>query len=334
MLSAGAAGITDMARTIGIFIFPGFQMLDLAGPLAAFQSAGRMSASNGYDIWAVSQHGDLVRSSVGVDVMTMPVDQFTFDTLIFAGGRCVPPEPVGDVAEIVIRHAQSARRIASVCTGAFILAAAGLLDERQATTHWRYAATLQRLFPRIRVDGDRIFVKSGSVWTSAGISAGIDLSLALIEDDLGREVSRAVARDLVVYHRRPGGQSQFSALLDIEPSSDRIRAALSYAREHLDETLSVERLAGVACLSPRQFGRSFLLETGETPAKAVERLRAEAARARIEDSNEPIELIAKQVGFADPERMRRAFVRIFGHPPQNLRRQARAVTGLAANFAG
>jgi transcriptional regulator GlxA family with amidase domain len=162
------------------------------------------------------------------------------------------------------------------------------------------------------------------VWTSAGISAGIDFALALIEDDPGQECARATARELVVYHRRPGGQSQFSTLLALDPESDRIRAALGYAREHLHEKLPVERLAQIACLSVRQFARSFLVATGETPAKAVERLRAEAARLLIETSVEPIEAIAGQVGFADPERMRRAFLRLFGQPPQGIRRNARA----------
>jgi transcriptional regulator GlxA family with amidase domain len=213
--------------------------------------------------------------------------------------------------------------VTSVCTGAFLLAEARLLDGRRATTHWRYAANLQREFPRVKVESDRIFVKDGSVWTSAGITAGIDLALALIEEDLGIDVSRAVARELVVYHRRSGGQSQFSALLELEPESDRIRRALAFARDHLAEPLSVERLAAAAGIGPRQFSRAFRAETGETPARAIERLRTEAARLRVEAETEPIEQIAAAAGFADPERMRRAFVRRFGQPPQALRRAAR-----------
>ena len=226
------------------------------------------------------------------------------------------------------RAAVTARRVASVCTGAFILAAAGLLDGRAATTHWRHAAALQRHYPRVRVDGDRIFIRDGAVWTSAGITAGIDLALALIEADLGRDTARAAAGQLVVYHRRPGGQSQFSELLALDPPSDRIRQALGFARAHLHEPLPVERLASAACLSPRQFGRAFLAETGQTPAKAIERLRAEAARLRLESSQEPIELIARDVGFADPERMRRSFLRVFGQPPQALRRVARVAAAV------
>jgi len=213
--------------------------------------------------------------------------------------------------------------VTSVCSGTFILAAAGLLDGLRATTHWRAAALLQRQYPGIRIESDRIFVKQGSIWTSAGVTAGIDLALALIEEDLGPEAAKAAARDLVVYYRRPGGQSQFSALLDLEPTSERVQRALSYARVHIGKMKSVEQLAKAAGLSPRQFGRLFLAETGQTPAKAVEKLRAEAAKTRIEQSDEPIEAIARTVGFSDPERMRRAFVRTYGQPPQALRRIAR-----------
>jgi transcriptional regulator GlxA family with amidase domain len=216
-----------------------------------------------------------------------------------------------------------ADRVASVCTGAFLLAAAGLLDGRRATTHWRAGSQLQAQHPAIRVDPDRIFVRDGSIWTSAGITAGIDLALEMIQEDLGPAVSRAAARQLVVYHRRPGGQSQFSALLDLEPQSGRIRQALHFARDHLHEKLPVERLAEAARLSPRQFGRAFLAETGQTPAKAIERLRAEAARPRVEDGGESLEAIARAVGFADPERLRQSFIRAFGQPPQALRRAAR-----------
>jgi transcriptional regulator GlxA family with amidase domain len=212
----------------------------------------------------------------------------------------------------------------SVCSGAFALAAAGLLDDRRATTHWRMAAQLQRRYPRIKVQSDHIFIHDGPVWTSAGISAGIDLALALIEEDLGVDVARAVARELVVYHRRPGGQSQFSALLELDPASSRIARALSYAREHLHEMLDVDRLAEVAHLSRRQFDRAFAAETGQTPAKAIEKLRAEAARPRVEAGDESLEGIARAVGFADPERMRRAFIRVFGQPPQSVRRSGRS----------
>ncbi|HEX3500454.1 MAG TPA: GlxA family transcriptional regulator [Stellaceae bacterium] len=313
-----------MTLDIGFLVYPGFQILDLSGPLAAFQIAGRLTPDRPYGLPVVSAQGGMIASSCGLAVMTRPLGDSVFDTLIVVGGNCEAEVATGELAAILRRCSASARRVASVCTGAFILAAAGLLDGRIATTHWRHIAALQRRYPRVKVAGDRIFAKDGAIWTSAGISAGIDLALALIEEDRGLEISRETARELVVYHRRPGGQSQFSTMLDLDPESDRIRAALAFAREHLDERLSVERLAGVACLSPRQFGRAFLAETGETPAKAVERLRAEAARLRIETSAESIEVIARQVGFSDPERMRRAFLRVFGQPPQGIRRAARA----------
>jgi transcriptional regulator GlxA family with amidase domain len=313
-----------MARNIGILIFPDFQLLDLSGPAAAFQLAGYAFDKPPYCTRVLSRTGGPVRSSAGVTVDSEAWTVGGLDTLVVVGGAGSRPATRIVAEATFVRHAAAhIPRLASVCTGAFILAEAGLLDGRVAATHWRHAATLQQQYPRIRVDGDRIFSQDGPVWTSAGITAGIDLALALIEDDFGREVARATARELVVYHRRPGGQSQFSTLLALDAPSDRIREALAYARAHLGEPLSVEQLASVACLSPRQFARAFRAETGQTPAKTIERLRAEAARVRIESAQEPIELIARDVGFADPERMRRTFLRVFGQPPQALRRFAR-----------
>ncbi|WP_232293516.1 GlxA family transcriptional regulator [Stigmatella aurantiaca] len=314
-----------MVRDIGLLAFPEFQILDLTGPASVFEGPGIFEKPAAYRLHPLSEHGGMLKSSSGVEILTQPLERTAFDTLLVVGGAgtLVAMESPA-LLQFVKAAATASRRVASVCTGAFILAAAGLLDGRRATTHWRQAALLQRLFPKVRVEAERIFIQDGSLWTSAGASTGIDLSLALLEEDLGLDASRATARDLVVYHRRPGGQSQFSTLLDLEPASDRIRLALAFAREHLHEPLTVERLAQAACLSPRQFGREFLAETGQTPAKAVERLRAETARMRIETSTEPIERIAQEVGFSDPERMRRACIRLFGQPPQALRRAARA----------
>ena len=179
------------------------------------------------------------------------------------------------------------------------------------------------MYPSIQVEGDRIFLDERGVWTSAGMTAGIDMTLALIEDDLGRELARTVARMLVVYYRRPGGQMQYSSLLDLDTGSDRIRAALVFMREHLSELLPVERLAEVAHLSVRQFSRAFVTGTGMTPAKAIERMRVEAARSRVEDGREKLGEIARAVGFADSERMRQSFVRVLGHPPRVLRQTTR-----------
>ncbi len=314
----------EPVRDVAFMVFPGFQIQDLSGPLAAFELAAKAAPDRSYRMHVVSEHGGPIGSSCGLQVITRSIEATSYDTFLVVGGELsLDPNDLAKAWSGIVRDAAStARRVASVCTGAFILAGAGLLDGRRATTHWRYTARLQRLFPRLKVKGDSIFTKDGDVWTSAGVTAGIDLALAMIEEDLGAEVSRATAKTLVVYHRRPGGQSQFSALLDMEPESDRIRDVLTYMRDHLAKTLSIETLAGVACLSPRQFGRAFLSETGETPAKAVERLRAEVAKPRIEQSSEPIEMIARSVGFTDPERMRRAFLRVFGHPPQAIRRTA------------
>ncbi|HTH60467.1 MAG TPA: helix-turn-helix domain-containing protein [Paraburkholderia sp.] len=219
--------------------------------------------------------------------------------------------------------AGTARRTASICTGAFVLAEAGLLEGRRATTHWYYARELRTRYPSIDVEDDRIFIVDGPIWTSAGMSAGVDLALAMVEKDLGADVARRVAQKLVVYHRRAGGQSQHSELLDLEPKSDRIQSALTYAKKHLASPLSVEQLADVARLSPRQFSRAFRAETGQSPAKAVERLRLEAARLMLEESRHTIDQIATHTGFTDSRHMREAFLRAFGQPPQVIRRSAR-----------
>ncbi|RKF30722.1 GlxA family transcriptional regulator [Paraburkholderia fungorum] len=307
---------------IGFFVCRGYDALDLGGPLSAFNQVITAAGHTPYELHVVSQSGGPVLGNVGLPIETKPIGRRTFDTVIFVGGDIDPMQTPENIAA-ARKLGSRASRVASVCTGAFLLAETGLLDGLRATTHWRYAAHLQSRFPRIRVEGDSIYIADGRVWTSAGIAAGIDLALAMIERDMGAEIARAVARYLVVPYRRPGGQSQFSAMSQMEPESDRIRIALSFAREHLAEALPVERLADAARLSPRQFGRAFRRETGETPAKAVERLRVEAARLRLQSGSEPIEQIALAVGFADPERMRRAFIKLLGHPPQSIRRESR-----------
>ncbi|HWU72838.1 MAG TPA: DJ-1/PfpI family protein [Sphingomonas sp.] len=314
----------DVNRTIWFIVFPGFELLDLGGPLCAFNLAIDFHRA-AYDVHVVSTSGGLIRGSSGVAIDTVaPPSPDHFDTLVVVGAATAETlYAQSETAALVAALAPRARRKASVCTGAYLLAAAGLLDGRRATTHWRYAPEFQRNFPAIKVDADRIFVREDDVWTSAGITAGIDLALAMIEEDCGVEVSKAIARDLVVYHRRSGGQSQFSTMLDLEPRPGRIRDALSYARAHLTERLSVDQLADVAMISPRQFARQFVAETGETPARAIERLRCEAALPQIEGTTEPLDQIALQVGFGDVERMRRVCLRIYGQPPQALRRKSR-----------
>jgi transcriptional regulator GlxA family with amidase domain len=303
---------------VAFFVFPDHQILDLAGPFAAFETAALLSGQPLYGLETVSRAGGVVAGRGGVPVVTKAADQSRLDTLVVCGGVISSMLKAGEV-QAVTGLARGASRIASVCTGAFLLAEAGLLEGRRATTHWRMAHQLQRNYPSIEVDADRIFIEDRNVWSSAGVTAGIDLALALIEADHGPALARQVARELVVYHRRAGGQSQFAPISQMEPESDRIRIVLSFARDHLHEPLPIERLAEAARLSVRQFGRAFRRETGETPAKAVERLRVEAARVRLQEGSEPIEMIAQAVGFTDPERMRRAFVKIFGLSPQAIR---------------
>ncbi|MBC7167948.1 GlxA family transcriptional regulator [Phenylobacterium sp.] len=310
-------------RQIAVLIFPDFQLLDAAGPLSAFEIAGRHSPG-AYEISVVAAESGLVRSSCGAAMHAHPLPDAAPDTLVVAGGDGTRPailEPA--LLDWTRRTARGARRTASVCSGAYILAAAGLLDGRRATTHWSRTIDFQRRFPKVRLEPDRIFVRDDPVWTSAGITAGIDLSLALIADDLGEAIARATAQQLVVPRRRPGGQSQFSALVEMGGQSGRFRALSHWIRENLTEPLSVEQLAGQAGMSPRNFARAFAREVGMTPAKAVEHLRVEAAREQVE-AGEPVDRVAMRVGFGEAERMRRAFVRAFGQPPQALRRAARA----------
>jgi len=308
---------------IGFFVCRGHDALDLAGPLSAFNQVATAAGHTPYDLHVISQSGGPIPGNTGVSIETKPVGRRSFDTVVFVGGDIEPMRASENVAA-ARKLAARTSRVASVCTGAFLLAETGSLDGLRAATHWRYAALMQSLFPRIKVDGDSIYVVDGRVWTSAGIASGIDLALGMIERDMGAEIARAVSRLLVVPYRRPGGQSQFSAMSQMEPESDRIRIALNFAREHLAEALPVERLADAASLSLRQFGRAFRRETGETPARAVERLRVEAARLRLQGGSEPIEQIALAVGFTDPERMRRAFIKLHGHPPQAIRRESRS----------
>ena len=308
-------------QRIGFVIYPEFHVMGLA-MISAFEVANMVLGDSVYEIAMLSESGGLVRSSAGFSVMTAPFGEEEFDTVVVAAGFDVAPSTPGLLD--FVRRAAHGRRLAAPCIGAFVLAEAGVLDHRRATTHWYHARELQRRYPTLKLEEDRIFIIDGNVWTSAGMAAGLDLALAMVEQDHGMEVSRAVARKLVVYHRRSGGQSQFSALLELEPKSDRIQKALVYARDHLAGELSVEELAEAAHLSPRQFSRAFRAETGQSPAKAVENLRVEAARLLMEQGRHSMDEIAGQTGFGDRERMRRAFLRTLGQPPQTVRRNARA----------
>lgn len=313
---------------VGLVVLPGFQMMSFAA-VSVFEFANVTLGRPAYEVRVLSETGGLVRTSLGMAVDTAPFGVTPYDTVLFGGG-IGHLEPGDGLLAFARRSMTEARRVASICMGAYVLAAAGVLDGRRATTHWAAARDLQTRYPRIRVEPDPIFIVDGPVWTSAGASAGIDLALGMVDQDFGPEVCRAVARKLVVYHRRAGGQSQHSALLELDAKSDRVQSALDYARRNLDKPLGVEDLAEAARLSPRQFSRVFRAETGQSPAKAVESLRVEAARLLMEQSSHPIEVIAAQTGFADRERMRRAFLRAFGQPPQAIRRLAHGISHGAA----
>jgi transcriptional regulator GlxA family with amidase domain len=302
---------------IGMIVVPGFDVMSFA-PLSAFDAANIMLGEQRYEVRVLSEKGGRINNSLGMEIITERLSQVQFDTIMVGASHDIGPAPAG-IIEFLKTALGSTRRIASICVGAFTLAQAGLLDGRRATTHWLYGRELQSQFPKIKVEVDRIFIADGPIWTSAGMTAGIDLALGLIEKDAGPDAARVVAKALVVHHRRAGGQSQHSVLLDVDAKSDRVQEALVFARRNLHESLSVERLAQVAGLSPRQFSRVFCLETGQSPAKAIENLRLEAARLLLEQGRRPIEAIAEETGFGDRERMRRAFLRAFGQTPQGIR---------------
>jgi transcriptional regulator GlxA family with amidase domain len=315
-----------MTRHIGFLIFPGFQILDAAGPICAFETAALIQPG-AYALHVMAARPGAIASSSGASLMASALGRPpAVDTLIVAGGDGTRAAMAcARTLRFIQACAAGSRRVTSVCSGSFLLAAAGLLDGRTATTHWSCSEEFRRLFPRVRLDPDRIFVQQGRLWTSAGVTAGIDLSLALIGEDLGEAVARRTAQHMVVYHRRPGGQSQFSALLEMERPQGRFGALLEFMRSQLPAPLTVAHLAARACMSPRHFARAFHAETGITPAKAVERVRADAARAMLESGARSVQEVARTSGFNDPERMRRAFVRLFGASPSSMKRSGSRV---------
>jgi transcriptional regulator GlxA family with amidase domain len=310
---------------IGVLIFPDFQLLDAAGPISVFEIAARLSNATPAIKTLAATPGP-VRSTSGVEMLARGLKPSrAITTLIVAGGAGVRtaancPKTLAFVRAVAKRGV----RVASVCSGAFVLAEAGLLDGRRATTHWQRTKQIIAAYPKVKLEPDRIYTRDGNIWTSAGITAGIDLALAMVGEDYGDEIVQRTAKQLVLYHRRNGGQSQFSSLLELKAPTGRFGPLLAWAREHLDAPLTVEDMAERAGMSSRHFTRAFIAETGTTPSKAVERLRIEVARQRVQSSSEAIERVAETTGFRDPERMRRAFIRAFGQPPQSLRRAARA----------
>jgi transcriptional regulator GlxA family with amidase domain len=313
-------------RIIEVLTFPAVQLLDVTGPVQVFASANDLVASAGgappYRLKLVTQGHEGVTSSAGVALTAGPLSQRSeaLDTLLVAGGEgaeAAAENPV--LVDWVRQRATQARRVASVCTGAFLLAAAGVLDGRRAATHWKYCARLAQRFPAVRVEPDPIFVCDGRVWTSAGVTAGIDLALALVEEDLGRSVALAVARYLVVFLKRPGGQAQFSAALALQVTDDRFGALNDWINGHLASDLSLSVLAVQAGMSERSFSRHYAQATGQTPARAIERLRVEAGRRLLSESRTPVKRIAQRCGFGSEETMRRSFLRLLAVTPQDYR---------------
>nr|WP_087648461.1 GlxA family transcriptional regulator [Caballeronia choica] len=309
-----------------ILAFANVQLLDVAGPLQAFASANELACAHGfappYSPRVVAVDGGTVTTSAGLGIVAEPLpgDAEPSDTLVVAGGWGVY-DAARDPALVAWVRAQaaSARRVASVCTGAFLLAAAGLLDERRAVTHWTRCAELGRRYPAVRVEPDPIFIRDGDVWTSAGVTAGIDLTLALIEDDLGRALALDVARHLVVFLKRPGGQAQFSTALSLQKTGDRFGELHAWIAENLSADLSLGALAARAGMSERSFVRHYRSQTGMTPARSIEQLRLEAARRLLGDTALPVKRIAARCGFGSEETMRRGFLRAVGVTPQAYR---------------
>lgn len=319
-----------MPRQIAVLIYRDFQLLDAAGPIAAFEIAERHRPGS-YCLRVVASEAGSVRSSAGISMQASSFGRAaSVDTLVVAGGngsRSALSCP--RTRRFIQSCATKARRTTSVCSGAYLLAEAGILDGKRATTHWSRSIDFARRFPRVLLEADRIFIQDGPIWTSAGITAGIDLSLALIEEDLGEAVARRTAQQLVVYFRRPGGQSQFSALLEMERANGRFAVLLDYVRSNLAKRLSVAVLADQACMSSRHFSRAFHAETGMSPAKAIEQLRAEAARGALSGTGRSIEDIARAHGFGSAERMRRTFLRLFGVTPSAIKHLGARPLGVA-----
>ena len=305
---------------IGFLLSDNFQLLALSTP-SVFEFANLVTGEPFYQLETWSEKGGAVCSSVGVTVSTQPLSEAGIVDTWLVGGVINPlaAPPTAAVVDFLRKASGQARRMAGVCTGAFVLGDAGLLDGKRVTTHWSHAAAMQARFPTALVEADRIFITDGAVWTSAGMTAGLDMALGIVEKDLGADVARSVAHRLVMHQRRAGGQTQHSEMLALSPRSDRIQSALEYARKNLSRALTVDDLADAVHLSPRQFSRLFREETGKSPAKAIEGLRLEAARLMIEQSRLSMDAIAREAGFRDRRHMREVFVRGFGVPPQALR---------------
>jgi transcriptional regulator GlxA family with amidase domain len=307
-------------RRIVLVAFDGVQTLDVVGPAEVFWVADRV-ADSGYAIDVVAPGGGELTTTSGLRLRAerLPRRARNVDTLIVAGGLGVPAVDV-DLVDWIADASRRARRVASVCTGAFLLARAGLLDGRRATTHWAACDELARRYPAVTVERDPIFVRDGEVWTSAGVTAGMDLALALVEDDVGHRAALEVARWLVLFAKRPGGQAQFSSALAAQVADRKaIRDLQGWIGDHLAANLTVERLAERAGMSTRSFARAFRRETGTTPAAYVEAVRLERAQLLLETTATPVDELARRCGFGTPETLRRAFARRLGVSPSDYR---------------
>lgn len=325
----------DRPRRVAVFAFPNAKLLDVTGPVDIFASALDLLVAIQpgpafYQVEVIAQTPGALTTSSGVRIVAdrhlREIDLEQIDTLMLAGGVGVADLLSNTtLLQWLADAAPRVRRLGSVCTGAFLLAAAGLLDGRRATTHWRYAARLAQLFPSVTVEPDAIFVKDGHVYTSAGVTAGMDLALALVEEDLGRDVALAVARECVMFLKRPGGQSQFSAHLMLQQgSATPICDLQGWILDHLDADLSVTALSERVAMSPRNFARVFKRDVHTTPARFVEVARLQAARRHLEASQASIEAIARDCGFGNPEHLRRAFMRQYRVSPQGYRQRFQA----------
>ena len=316
-------------RDVVLVIFPGLQSLDLTGPLEVFVGANKQHGAEAYRVRVAASAAGPVPTSAGLDVhahLALADVTEPFDTLMVVGGDGTYGAVTDDLFVAQIRRlAPLADRVTSVCSGAFVLAQAGLLDGRRATTHWTVCDLLATSFPQVDVEADPIYVRDGDVYTSAGVTAGMDLSLALVEDDLGRDVALAVARHLVLFLRRPANQSQFSAPLAAQMADrDGLRDAQRFVVEHPGSDCSVAALARLAAMSERHFARCFTEEVGVTPARFVERVRVETARRLLEDTDEGVEAVAARAGFGTAETMRRTFLRTLRTSPTEYRSRFRA----------
>lgn len=317
--------IPPTSRVVEVLAFPDVQVLDVTGPLQVFSSASNLSRGRGrsapYAIRVVAGKTPIISSAgLGLLAERLPDPSVPIDTLIVAGGVGVRAASADDhLLRWIATRARVARRVASVCTGAFLLGAAGLLDGKRAVTHWAECASLERLFPKVHVEVDPIYIQDGKLWTSAGVTAGIDLSLALVEEDLGYVAAAEVARDLVVFLRRPGGQAQFSVASASQRGDGGFDRLHGWMVDHLAEDLSVPALAARVGMSERSFLRHYSVSTGLTPARFVEKMRVEAARRLLVMTRDPVKRIARRCGFGSEETMRRSFVRQMGVRPDDYR---------------